>query len=81
MSMILAMTNVATTGEHDGERRPPRTGSTTCCGLPSMRPGRIDGRGREHARGDGAEHAAHAMDREHVERVVDLERALSSVAL
>ena len=32
-----------------------------------------DGRGREDAGRDGAEHAADAVDREHVERVVDLE--------
>ena len=33
----------------------------------------VDGRGGEDARGDGAERAAHAVDREHVERVVDAE--------
>ena len=48
---------------------------TTWAALPSMRPGvgLLDGGRREDAGGDRAEHPADAVDREDVERVVDLD--------
>ena len=56
----------------------------SCCDVALEQAGeRWLDRGRgEHARRNGAEHAADAVDREHVERVIDLQaRARSSVAL
>ena len=53
---------------------------TSWLALPSMRPGKRADRGdREDARRDGAPHAAHAVDREDVERVVDCRRSRRSV--
>ena len=63
-------------------RRRRRAWLTSCCGLPSSRPGvgGLDrGRGEDAGR-DGAEHAAHAVDGEDVERVVDAGSVLAGAS-